>query len=129
MILDTSFIIDLLKGNRLAVDKVIELENSSKPILATAISVFEIWQGTADIKNEGKKQRILDMMGSFGLLVLDFESAKEGGEIHSRLEKKGMQIEPEDSMIAGICIKNNKKIMTRNVKHFNRIKDLEIETY
>ncbi len=129
MILDTSFIIDLLRGNKSAVNKVTDLENSSKPVLATTISVFEIWQGIADFKNEDKKQRILDMISSFGLLVLDFESAKEGGEIHSKLEKKGVPIEPEDSMIAGIAKVHNETLLTKNIKHFSRIDGLRIETY
>lgn len=129
MILDTSFIIDLLKGSRSAVDKATELENSGKPMLATTISVFEIWQGADDIKNEGKKRRILDMMSSFGMLVLDFDSATEGGEIHGKLAKKGILIEPEDSMIAGIAKAHGETLLTKNTKHFSRIEGLRIETY
>ncbi|MBI5392868.1 hypothetical protein HZA96_03270 [Candidatus Woesearchaeota archaeon] len=66
---------------------------------------------------------------SFSLLQLDIESAQKAGMIHINLYDKGMPIQTEDSMIAGICITNNEPLLTRNIKHFNRIDGLKIETY
>ena len=76
-----------------------------------------------------KLEKINNILAGIVLLDLDFESAKIGGKIHAELYSLGMPIQPEDSMIAGICLKNNKKILTRNVKHFSRIKNLQVETY
>jgi predicted nucleic acid-binding protein len=44
------------------------------------------------------------------------------------LTKKGQRIDPEDTMIAGIAITNNKILVTRD-KHFDRINGLKIEKY
>ncbi len=38
-------------------------------------------------------------------------------------------IDPEDAMIAGIALINNESVLTKNVEHFSRIRDLKIETY
>lgn len=38
-------------------------------------------------------------------------------------------IDPEDAMIAGIALINNETVLTKNVEHFSRIRDLKIETY
>ncbi|KAF5434089.1 putative nucleic acid-binding protein, contains PIN domain [Candidatus Methanophagaceae archaeon] len=38
-------------------------------------------------------------------------------------------IDPEDAMIAGIALINDESVLTRNVEHFSRIRDLKIETY
>ena len=38
-------------------------------------------------------------------------------------------IQPIDCMIAGIALIRKEKVLTRNVKDFSKIKDLEIETY
>lgn len=38
-------------------------------------------------------------------------------------------IDLEDIMIAAIAITNNEKLITRNEKHFRRIKGLEVEGY
>ena len=42
-----------------------------------------------------------------------------------------MLIQPQkDILIAGICIANNcKTIITKNKKHFERIDELDVETY
>ncbi len=38
-------------------------------------------------------------------------------------------IDPEDAMIAGIALHNSEVVLTKNVEHFSRIRDLKIETY
>ncbi|MBS3056986.1 MAG: PIN domain-containing protein [Candidatus Aenigmarchaeota archaeon] len=129
MILDTSFIIDLLRSDNGAVKKAEELQKSSELLLTTTITVFEIWQGTMDIKNDKKRTAISELLQSLGLLVLDFDSAKKAGEIHSRLIKKGEEIDPEDSMIAGISITRGERLLTRNIEHFKRIGELRVESY
>lgn len=129
MILDTCFIIDLLNNNPDALKKSQEIDKQHIPVATTAVSVFEIWQGVADINDNKKLGRINDLLESFGLFPLDQESAKIAGKIHSKLYTKGASIQPEDSMIAGICLKNNMKILTRNIKHFSRVDNLELETY
>lgn len=55
MILDTTFIIDILNGKMEAAHKTKELLKRNEPLKATSISVFEIWQGTEDIQNQSKK--------------------------------------------------------------------------
>ena len=42
--------------------------------------------------------------------------------------RNGLEIDTEDSMIAGIAIKNNKNILTRD-RHFKRIEELKVEEY
>ena len=54
MILDTCFIIDLLNNQEDAVRKAQELERKNIPLFTTSITVFEIWQGVADMNNKNK---------------------------------------------------------------------------
>ncbi|MBI5072879.1 type II toxin-antitoxin system VapC family toxin [Candidatus Woesearchaeota archaeon] len=129
MIADTSFLIDLLNNESGAVQKAHQLDNQNVPLFTTAVSVFELWQGVSEIKNKEKLEKINTLLESIGFFHLDKECAKIGGRIHSELCSKGMAIQPEDSMIAGICVKHSRKILTRNVKHFSRVKLLEVETY
>ncbi len=129
MILDTCFIIDLLNNEEGAVRKAEELDKKKSSIFTTSITVFEIWQGIADMKDKEKLERINTLLEKLALLSFDQESAKIGGKIHSELYLAGKPIQPEDSMIAGICIKHEKKLLTRNIKHFERIKELDLERY
>ena len=129
MILDTSFIIDFLKNDESAVEKARKLKEENVPLATTTINVFELWQGASDIKNEEKKSKILKFLSSIGLLGFDFESARDGGAIYSELRQKGKLIDPEDCMIAGIAKTNNRTLLTRNLKHFQNIHGLKVESY
>ena len=129
MIADTTFLIDLLNNDAGAVQKAQTLDKENVPTFTTAISVFELWQGIGEIKNKEKLEKINTLLESIGFFHLDKECAKIGGRIHNELYTKGMAIQPEDSMIAGICVKHGRKVLTRNVKHFSRVKLLEVETY
>jgi predicted nucleic acid-binding protein len=63
------------------------------------------------------------------MLPLDLESAFLAGDIQKELIRKGEIIDPEDCMIAGIALKSNEPLLTRNLKHFKRIPGLQVETY
>lgn len=125
MILDTTFLIDLFRGNKAAVEKAAELDKKEEPVFATALSVFELWQGL-DAKQ--KKAKVEQFVSAFGLLGFDVESAKKGGEIHAALAAGGIHIDPEDSMIAGVALHHAQAVLTRD-EHFSRIKGLRVELY
>ncbi len=129
MILDTSFIIDILKNKPSALIKAHVLEKSSLPVRTTAISVFELWQGIEDIQNPQKREKIEQFLSGMGLLALDLESSKIAGRMYAELERKGEVIEVEDCMIAGIAKHHKDTILTRNVNHFERIKGISVATY
>ena len=129
MILDTSFIVDLLRGNKKAIDKIAEFENKNEHVSTTTISVFEIWQGLPKKSRENQIEKTRELFQSINILKFDLESAVKAGEIHRKLKLNGKVIDPEDSMIAGIAKTHNEIVLTRNQKHFSRIKDLKIEIY
>ena len=63
------------------------------------------------------------------ILGLNAKSAAKAGEVQGKLIKEGKMIDPEDAMITGIALLNNEIILTKNVEHFSRVRDLKIETY
>ena len=80
-------------------------------------------------KKETEKQKVLHTLSGMIIWHLDSKAAQIGGEIDGKLAKEGRKIDPVDSMIAGIAITGDEKVLTRNVKHFSRIAGLKIETY
>lgn len=119
MILDTNIIIDFLKGKKEAV----KLINNSKGVLGTTtITVFELFSG---LKNDETEQ-ISNFLGELYIFEQDKTSAILGGNINRQLISKGQQIDPQDCMIAGICIRNNLPLITTNKRHFERIENLQV---
>ncbi len=131
MILDTQFLIDMLRGkDSSAIEKARELDAKFGVKGIAAISVMELWKGAMQsVHQEMEKRKINELIQS--LLVHSFteEDAKKVGEIEVDLEKRGEMIDLEDIMIAGAAISRNETLLTRNIKHFSRIKGLNVESY
>ncbi len=66
------------------------------------------------------------------LIVLDMriESAKYYGKIYAELKNKGKMAKDRDILIASIFLSfGERKIITRDKKHFNEIEEIEVITY
>lgn len=130
MILDTTFIIDLMDGLPEALKKYYELQEKKEKIIVTSITTFELWSGIGRCTHpESEKRKVKAVLESQFLISLDSECAQKAGLIDGTLRKEGQQIEIQDNLIAGIALHHNEPLLTRNTKHFQRIKGLKIETY
>ena len=128
--LDTTFILDLLKKRQ---DSVVALKSlSGKELASTEINYFEVLFGV--FKRREMTQHELDLVQEFfssiKLLTLNNLGAYKAAEIGGELSRKGLTIESQDILIAGICLANNcETIITKDVRHFSRIKGLKVESY
>ena len=127
--MDSSAIIDLFKENE-NLKKV--LAGLGDKIALNQISYLELMFGI-DEKNQKNKieEEFYDsLFNSFLNLKLSNVSCKKASKIMRELSDKGEIIEAFDCVIAGIYLTNGvKRIITRNVKHFSRIKDFEVISY
>lgn len=127
--LDTSFLVDLLRGKKEVETLKDELDQHETTLVIASPSIMELWSGACRSSHPEKEQKkINELLQSFLILPLDSSSAKEAAEIEVELLKKGQMIETEDIMIAGIARSHGEKIVTRD-EHFQRIKGLQLKTY
>jgi len=130
MILDTSFLIDLLHRDAAALAKARELDSGSQRVLIPAPALFELWRGVhLAARGQEEAARILSVLAAYPVAPLDSAAARRGGEVDAMMIKAGTQIDPEDAMIAGIALVNHDRVLTRNTKHFSRISTLQVEGY
>lgn len=130
MIADTSFIIDIMKSNKEAIEKAEEIEKSGSTIAVTSISIFELFVGIGlSIKQDQERYKIARILNGLSMISFDEDSAREAGRIFAQKRRNGSTIDPEDSMIAGICAKRNEILITRNLKHFSDIENVKIDSY
>jgi Predicted nucleic acid-binding protein, contains PIN domain len=127
MIADTSFLIDLLRGEGDAVEKAGEIEKENKAYSLAAPTVYELWMGVVR-SNSNEKEEILDIIESQIIHDLDKKSSFEAGKIQRKLIEKGERIGHLDALISGITRNNGNKILTRNVEEFKRVDNLEVES-
>ncbi len=130
MIADTSFVIDVMRSNEAAIQKEQIMEKEGILISLTAVSIFELFVGvTLSVKQKEERKRIVDVLKGLVVLPLDEESAKEAGTIYAEKREAGVNINPEDAMIAGICRVRNEPVLTRNTKHYTGIDGVRVEPY
>lgn len=130
MILDTSFLIDLMENDESALQRKQKLAENKEAYRVAAPTIFELWSGiSASDKPEKEKTRVLAALSEISTVQLNRKSAEKAGEIHGSLAKEGQGIDAIDSMIAAIAILENEAVLTRNIKHFTRVKGLRVERY
>jgi tRNA(fMet)-specific endonuclease VapC len=131
MLLDTSFLIDLLRGtNQEALHKAQELDQKLESKGIAPITTMELWRGAMQCLNQEKeKKKVNELISSLFAYPFSENEAKKSGEIEAKLLAKGNMIDLEDIMIAGVAQVHEEPILTRNKKHFEKIENLQIETY
>ena len=94
--------------------------------------MYEIVSGIEQQKTN-KKKALHDfdlLLDKLNVLQLDRKSAIKAGKIAGTLSQKGKMIDDIDCLTAGIILTNGcSAIVTRNVRHFERIEGLKAESY
>jgi len=127
--LDSSFIIDFLFEVKEAVELFKKIKDDR--IFTTSISEYEVLVGAYLEDYSTKKiEKIVSFFNAIPVLNFDTNSALMASQIASDLIKKGKTIEDEDCLIAGVIFSNDcNEIVTKNIKHFERIPELKVLSY
>ncbi|MFX0098436.1 MAG: type II toxin-antitoxin system VapC family toxin [Candidatus Hodarchaeota archaeon] len=129
-ILDSDVIIQFLRGNNEAKEKVKELKEKYKILKTTALNVAELYLGANLSNNVPKNTRLIEaFLKTLDLISFSPDDGKVYGQISAELQLKGLKIGITDEMIASIALHSGEPIVTRNVKHFNKISQLKIEKW
>lgn len=129
-LLDTTILIDLLR-QRSDVWDFLEKHPEDK-FLTSCICEAEVWEGVYREKEAdfAKRKRVLQgfLESLFEIIPFDSEQAQIAGQIRSTLPTKGEMTGDLDVLIAAGALASNAILLTKNVKHFTRIKNLRIQT-
>ena len=127
--LDSSAMIDFYRGEDSLKDVLFDLNEQAA---INIISYLEVMHGLDfNDKKHKQEEEFYDIMAE-NLVNLDLDkiACKKSAEIKNQLKKEGRTIDPFDMAIAAIYIVNGiDRIITRNVKHFENIKGIEVLKY
>ena len=95
----------------------------------SSITVPELSVGAHLSKNPGALERTLELLNIVEVIDLDSKIAIDAGKIYAGLIRSGKRIELNDCLIAATALSLDiNRIVTRNVKHFVRISDVDALT-
>ncbi|MFW6111197.1 MAG: type II toxin-antitoxin system VapC family toxin [Thermoproteota archaeon] len=128
--LDTDFLVALIRGDAKAEEKAKILDRRGVRKVTTPINVFELYLGAYLSRNQNENVKLIrDLLLAVDLLGFDHKSSEKAGEIAAKLKKIGQPIGVRDSMIAGIAARFEQILLTRNLNHFSKVNDLEVEQW
>ncbi len=128
--LDTSFLIDLLRGSPAAEKKLQYYTDKYEPLTTTPISAAELFKGAyraRDRRREVAKAR--DVLEYLELLDLPLQACEQYGRLINELRSKGFSIGDLDTLIGSTALVHRQILLTRNKAHFERIPGLVVETW
>lgn len=132
---DTTFLIDLVNGNNKAIELAKELDEINEFVGLSVISAEEYLRGVYYLywNNEKLlKKKIADAkrdLSAFEIMPITYDIAIKAAEIEVNLIKNGEMLSLADILIASTAIYYDLILITKNVKHFQKIQKLKIRSY
>jgi predicted nucleic acid-binding protein len=126
--LDTTFLIDFLRGYPPAVSEMAELKGQS--IVTTQINVYEVLVGL-NLTSASQKHfdALYGLLNKVTVLTLDAQSTALAARLFGERMRRGERVEQNDCIIAGILKSRDcRKIVTRNAVDFRKL-GFEVEAY
>lgn len=130
MIVDTTLLVDLLRGDEEARKVVEKMEAEGTMLWVPTPAVFELYEGVerAD-RPEGERKKVEAVLDAYTVLSFETRHAARAGQISGRLMRRGEMVDPIDAQVAGIALEERASVLTRNRKHFERVPELAVATY
>ncbi|TYT62887.1 type II toxin-antitoxin system VapC family toxin [Natrialba swarupiae] len=129
MILDSTFLIDVLRGSSDVAELIEDVDASGAPFVS-AVTVMELHEGIhlAD-STDDERATVRKLLTDIDELPFDRECAIRAGRINADLVSSGEPIDETDVMIAATALVHDYPVVTRNVDHFERIDGLTVRSY
>lgn len=119
-VVDTDVLVDYLRGRGPGAELLARLGRGGYRV--TAVSAFELALGAAHRLDPRPVQALLDAP----TLALTPRGGLLGGEALARLRGDGRGIDVRDALQAGMCLDADLPLVTRNVRHFERVPGLRV---
>lgn len=125
MIVDSSFLIDLMAGEAGAIAKLDELVGDAEPLAVSALTVTEVCRGLGD----DDRNTFDDVIADVSVVSFGRGEARRAAALLRRLDGAGEPIGAVDAMIAATALERGEKVLTRNLAEFERVDELRVAPY
>ena len=127
ILLDTDVCIELLRGNKKVIQKRKEEDDS---VAVSFMTLAELFYGAEKSSRPGKNIVLIEQfILTVAVLHSDNSIIKKFSELKTRLENSGIPLTDADLFIAATTLTKCNKLISGNIKHYNRIDELKIENW
>jgi predicted nucleic acid-binding protein len=130
VLLDTTFLIDLMNGDTDAVERARELERDLVQQRLSAMTLFELYYGVGRVTgSDAERERIEQVLASKPVHPADTAVMRKAGRLAGELAADGDPIGDGDVIIGATAIVVDEPVLTRNVADFERLDGVDVEPY
>jgi len=127
ILLDTDICIEILRGNKVVIEKRLRRDER---VAICFMTVGELFYGAERSKYKLNNLNLVDeFILSIDIINTDFGILRKFGELKSSLYEKNIMLPDADILIASTALTNCSKLITGNIKHFNRFENLVVENW
>ena len=124
--LDSCTIIEILRSNPTVVNNMLKAVGTKNKIAICSVAYYEVMRGYDRDINRKKVEVFNALCNDAERFNLDDKAIDIATDIYRYLSKRGQKIEDDDIFIAAITLANNATLITDNVKHFERVPNLNV---
>ncbi|MCI4369303.1 MAG: PIN domain-containing protein [Thermoplasmata archaeon] len=113
MLLDSSFLIDLMEGRPEAVALAKSIDSKGDQLRLPAPVLFELWVGVGRTGGRAEDQkRLVDLETAYEKVGFDSGDARAAGELQATLHRSGRALGTVDVQLAGMAIFRSEELVT-----------------
>lgn len=129
MILDTSFLVDVLRGDQ-SVAEALGSVDASGPAKVCTPSVMELWEGIHRSEStESERAAVVGLLSELREVTFGRKSAMQAGITSARLHRGGEHVGDTDVMVAATAMVEDEPVVTDDADHFDRVEGVEVLEY
>lgn len=124
MIVDTSYVLDLLGADRAAFEKGQQLTSENTPLKVPTMTIVELFVGYGATENESEARQVENAIRGHPIVPLDEHVARKAGWIAGQTG-----LDYGDAAIGATAAHLDEPVLTANVTDFELIDGVTVETY
>lgn len=117
ILLDSSFVIDLLRSSRRALALAADLEAGSAPILLPTPTLYEVRSGLLRPGTMKQARKFESLAAAFPTLAFDATAAEKAAEVRVEMIARGTPVASVDVMLAGMALAGGHELVTRDADY------------
>lgn len=130
MIADTTFLVDLARGDPGARAALAAIEGGSEALRVPAPALAKLWEAVARSRRPPRSEADLrEFLASVPAAPFEAAHAFVAGRILGDAAAAGVPLDPFDAMVAAIALVEEEPLLTRNAREFEAVRELRVRTY